>query len=138
MYLNFVYDLIEVGTKAVVNCNDSIVEGIVVKINKDIIAIQQADGSIILKHDRDVTNIEVISKHVPTKEQEILNNSDIKLDKRKARCGMILIKSDKLDTFHCKICGKEKTSKKYAIEVNDPGARICNACYGWTLSIFEK
>lgn len=137
MYLNFAYDLIKVGTTVIVTCSDSIVKGLVVKINRDIIALQQADGSIILKNDRDITNIEVVGNVLLSKVQEAIDN-DIHNDSKKARCGMVLIKNDELCTFLCKICGKEKTSKKYAIEVNNPDARICNACYGWTLSKLEK
>lgn len=56
----------------------------------------------------------------------------------KARCGMILIKKDTIESFLCPICGKEKISKKYAIEINNPNVRICNSCYGWTLKKKES
>ena len=73
---------------------------------------------------------------IPTIPDANENNSE--QQKSQARCGMILIKKDKTESFHCSICGKDKISKKYAVEINNPDIRICNSCYGWTLSRLEN
>lgn len=135
MYLEFIHDIVKCGDNIVISCNDCTIEGIVVKISNSLIAVQQSNGSIILKEDKDIINIKVVNKDSQTQKEE-KNVKDISQDKE--RCGMILIKNDKSESFRCSICGKEKVSKKYAIEKGNPNIRICNSCYGWTLARLEK
>lgn len=39
-----------------------------------------------------------------------------------------------LQTFTCRHCGKEKTSKLVAIVDEDENKRLCNGCYGQILA----
>lgn len=134
MYLDFIHDIVKCGDSIVISCNDCTIEGIVVKINNNLIAVKQSNGSIILKEDNDIINIKVVNKdNQPSKDKNVTD-----LPQGKERCGMILIKKDKSESFRCLICGKDKISKKYAIEKDNPNIRICNSCYGWTLARLEN
>lgn len=136
MYLEFALDIIKAGDTVIVTCENDVIEGVVVKISKQFIAVQQSDGSIIVKNDNDITDIKANNKK--STKVPVVNVNNNELEKSKARCGMILIKKDKTESFHCSICGKDKISKKYAVEINNPDIRICNSCYGWTLSRLEN
>ena len=95
------------------------------------------NGDIIdirLKEDNDIINIKVVNQDSQSSKEK--NVTDI--PQGKERCGMILIKNDKSESFRCSICGKDKVSKKYAIEKGKPNIRICNSCYGWTIARLEK
>ena len=131
MYLEFISDIAKVGSKVVVTTCLETIEGVIVKLSNDLIAVQQKDGTVIVKKDDDITNIEILPANtiVATEKK---HNQNLRLG------GMTLIKNDKVETFTCSICGKSKTSKKYAIEVNNPNSRICNSCYGWTLARLES
>lgn len=131
MYLEFISDIAKVGSKFVVTTCLETIEGVIVKLSNDLIAVQQKDGTVIVKKDDDITNIEILSANtfVATERN---HNQNLRLG------GMTLIKNDKVETFTCSICGKSKTSKKYAIEVNNPNSRICNSFYGWTLARLES
>lgn len=137
MYLDFVKDIIKKGDNVIVTCKNDTLQGIVVKINENLVAIQKLDNSIVVKRDNDITNIRTIRENpiIDGGEKVIIEENN---HQEKARCGMILVKKEKSDSFHCSICGKDKVSKKYAIEVGNPNIRICNACYGWTLSRLEN
>ena len=132
MYLEFINDITKVGNYVLVRTNSEIIEGVIVKLSNDLIAIQTKDGSIVVKKDNEITNIEIL----PTDNTDAAEK--ITQSKPTVRCGMTLIKNDKVETFTCSICGKSKTSKKYAIEVNNPNSRICNSSYGWTLARLEN
>lgn len=137
MYLDFVKDIIKKGDNVIVTCKDETLQGIVVKIDENLVAIQKHDNSIVVKRDEVITNIKTIKLNpiVDGGKKEIIEENN---HQEKARCGMILVKKEKSESFHCSICGKDKVSKKYAIEVGNPNIRICNACYGWTLSRLEN
>lgn len=132
MYLEFINDIAKVGNYVLVRTNSETIEGVIVKLSNDLIAIQTKDGSIVVKKDNEITNIQIL----PTDNTDTAEK--ITQLKPTVRCGMTLIKNDKVETFTCSICGKSKTSKKYAIEVNNPNSRICNSCYGWTLAKLES
>lgn len=134
MYLDFIVDIAEVGNIVVVKTSTETIEGSIVKLSKDLIAIRKADGSIVMKKDSDISNVEIQPGTINKIESDVqsnFSNSDV-------RCGMTLIKNDKVESFTCNICGKTKTSKKYAVEINNPNLRICNSCYGWTLARLEN
>lgn len=133
MYLDFVVDIIKVGDSVFVTCGNEKIEGVVEKINKDFIAIKQFDGSITVKSDSEITNIQTSNKD--TKEA-IVNSSTNNSQQipKDSRGGMIYIKKDKAITFYCSRCKKMKTAKKYAIDENNSDIMICNACYGYLLS----
>jgi len=132
MYLDFISDIAKVGSKVMVSTYLETIEGVIVKLSNDFIAVQQEDGTVIVKKDNDITNIEILPADTNVASEKISQS------KPTVRCGMTLIKNDKVESFTCSICGKSKTSKKYAIEVNNPNSRICNSCYGWTLSRLES
>lgn len=132
MYLDFIIDIAKVGCKVVVTTSTETIEGIIVKLSNELIAVQTKDGSIVVKKDNEIINIEIL----PTDNKDTAEKKS--QSKPAVRCGMTLIKNDKVETFTCSICGKNKTSKKYAIEVNNPNSRICNSCYGWTLARLEN
>jgi len=50
---------------------------------------------------------------------------------------MKLIRYDSLQDFHCLRCGRTKRSKLMAIYAEKPNLKICNACYGNILSIYN-
>src|ERR1043165_436265 len=54
-----------------------------------------------------------------------------------ARGPMHQYRFDTGNTFHCIRCGCEKTAKLISILNEDWDKRLCNACYGRLLSIFE-
>lgn len=132
MYLDFIIDIAKVGCKVVVTTSTETIEGIIVKLSNELIAVQTKDGSIVVKKDNEIINIEIL----PTDNKDTAEKKS--QSKPAVRCVMTLIKNDKVETFTCSICGKSKTSKKYAIEVNNPNSRICNSCYGWTLARLEN
>ncbi len=132
MYLDFISDIAKVGSKVVVTTSLETIEGIIVKLSNDLIAVQQKDGTVIVKKDNGITNIEILPTDTNVATEKVSQS------KPAVRCGMTLIKNDKAESFTCSICGKSKTSKKYAIEINNPNSRICNSCYGWTLARLEK
>ena len=132
MYLEFINDIAKVGNNVLVTTNSGTIEGVIVKLSNYLIAVKTKDGSIVVKKDNEITNIEIL----PTGNKDTADK--ISQSKPTVRCGMTLIKNDKVETFTCSICGKSKTSKKYAIEVNNPNSRICNSCYGWTLARLES
>lgn len=131
MYLEFISDIAKVGSKVLVTTCLETIEGVIVKLSNDLIAVQQKDGTVIVKKDDDITNIEILPANTIVATEKNYNQN-LRLG------GMTLIKNDKVETFTCSICGKSKTSKKYAIEVNNPNSRICNSCYGWTLAKLES
>ena len=133
MYLDFIIDIAEVGNKVVLKTNAETVEGLIVKVSKDLIAIRKTDGSIILKKDSDILNIEIQTAGIKDAKVEQLDTP-----KNNERSGMVLIKKDKVESFLCSMCGKLKTSKKYAVKACDSDYKICNSCYGWTLSKIEN
>lgn len=132
MFLEFISDIVKVGSKVVVTTCLETIEGVIVKLSNDLIAVQQKDGTVIVKKDNDITNIEIPPANTIVATEKISQSKPI------IRCGMTLIKNDKVETFTCSFCGKSKTSKKYAIEVNNPNSKICNSCYGWTLARSES
>ena len=131
MYLEFISDIAKVGSKVLVTTCLETIEGVIVKLSNDLIAVQQKDGTVIVKKDDDITNIEILPANTIVATEKNYNQN-LRLG------GMTLIKNDKVETFTCSICGKSKTSKKYAIEVNNPNSRICNSCYGRTLAKLES
>ena len=133
MFLDFIVDIAEVGNIVVVKTNTEVIEGSIVKLSKDLIAIQKADRSVVVKKDIDISNIEI--KSTTSVKGNIVEPN---LAKESIRCGMTLIKNNTVESFVCKLCGKAKTSKKYAIEINNPNSKICNSCYGWTLARLES
>ena len=135
MYLDFVKDIIKAGDYTIVTCHHETIEGIVVKISNELLAIKKTDGIVEFIKDEQV--IDIKTKGRKDDKQGI---SDIGPDdqQEKARHGMILVKKEKPESFHCSICNKDKVSKKYAIEVGNPNIRICNACYGWTLARLDS
>lgn len=132
MYLEFINDIAKVGSNVIITTNSGTIEGVIVKLSNDLVAVKTKGDSIVVKKDNDITHIEILP----------IGNKDttdiISQSKPTIRCGMTLIKNDKVETFTCSTCGKSKTSKKYAIEVNNPNSRICNSCYGWTLARLES
>ncbi len=132
MYLEFISDIVKVGSKVVITTCLETIEGVIVKLSNDLIAIQQKDGTVIVKKDNDITNIEILPADTKVATEKVSQS------KPKVRCGMTLIKNDKVESFTCSICGKSKTSKKYAIDINNPNSKICNSCYGWTLARIEN
>lgn len=58
--------------------------------------------------------------------------------KNKTRYGMVLMKYDRIQTFICAYCNKEKTSRNIAFEEANPDLKICNACYGERIAKYEK
>lgn len=106
MYLEFINDIAKVGNYVLVRTNSETIEGVIVKLSNDLIAIQTKDGSIVVKKDNEITNIQIL----PTDN----TNTAEKITQLKptVRCGMTLIKNDKVETFTCSICGKSKSSKK--------------------------
>lgn len=136
MYLDFAFDIIRVGDSVIVFCNDTTIKGVVQNVSKEFISLELEDGTIVSKKDNEITNIEVLSKI--EKPSTSSRNSSGQNKESRERCGMILIKNNVTETFYCSICGKIKTSKKYAIKANNPEEKICNACYGWKLYRLEK
>lgn len=134
MYLDFIVDIAEVGNQVTIRTSTETIEGTILKLSKELIAIQKIDGSVIIKKDSDISHLEI---H-PTATTEIEGTMQSNVSNNNIRSGMTLIKSDKIESFTCSICGKSKTSKKYAIEINNPNLRICNSCYGWTLARLEN
>ena len=132
MYLEFISDIAKVGSKVVITTCLETIEGVIVKLSNDLIAIQQKDGTVIVKKDNDITNIEILPADTKVATEKVSQS------KPKVRCGMTLIKNDKVESFTCSICGNSKTSKKYAIDINNPNSKICNSCYGWTLARIEN
>ncbi|MFK2084025.1 hypothetical protein ACIXFK_03760 [Bacteroides fragilis] len=133
MYLDFIVDIAKIGNTAILKTETEMIEGTIVKLSKDLIAVKKTDGSVVVKKDSDIKNIEI----QPEKLSAGVKDVDPDLPKQTTRCGMTLIKNDKVESFTCSICGKVKTSKKYAIEINNPNYKICNSCYGWTLARLE-
>ena len=60
MYLEFISDIIKVGSKVVITTCLETIEGVIVKLSNDLIAVQQKDGTVIVKKDDDITNIEIL------------------------------------------------------------------------------
>ena len=56
MYLEFISDIAKVGSKVVITTCLETIEGVIVKLSNDLIAIQQKDGTVIVKKDNDITN----------------------------------------------------------------------------------
>lgn len=133
MYLEFICDIAKVGSGVTVTTKFETIEGVIVKLSNNLLAVQTRDGSIVVKKDNEITNIKILSTDAKDTIQKTISQS-----KPMVRCGMTLIKNDKVETFTCTICGKSKSSKKYAVEVNNPNSRICNSCYGWTLAKLEN
>ena len=106
MYLEFINDIAKVGNYVLVRTNSETIEGVIVKLSNDLIAIQTKDGSIVVKKDNEITNIQIL----PTDKTDTAEK--ITQLKPTVRCGMTLIKNDKVETFTCSICGKSKSSKK--------------------------
>lgn len=138
MYLDFVVDIIKVGDSVLVSCGNEKIEGVVEKINKDFIAIKQFDGSITIKSDSEITNIQVSNEDSIKVDENSSAADNCQQSPKKSRGGMIYIKKDKAITFYCSRCRQMKTSKKYAIKENDPDYMICNGCYGFLLSKQNK
>ena len=105
MYLEFINDIAKVGNYVLVRTNSETIEGVIVKLSNDLIAIQTKDGSIVVKKDNEITNIQIL----PTDKTDTAEK--ITQLKPTVRCGMTLIKNDKVETFTCSICGKSKSSK---------------------------
>ncbi len=134
MYLDFIVDIAEVGNQVTIRTSTETIEGAIVKLSKELIAIKKIDGSVIIKKDSDISHVEIhptVTNEIRGKMQSNVSNSNV-------RSGMTLIKNDKVESFTCNICGKLKTSKKYAVEINNPNLKICNSCYGWTLARLEN
>ena len=55
MYLEFISDIAKVGSKVVITTCLETIEGVIVKLSNDLIAIQQKDGTVIVKKDNDIT-----------------------------------------------------------------------------------
>lgn len=104
MYLEFISDIIKVGSKVVITTCLETIEGVIVKLSNDLIAVQQKDGTVIVKKDDDITNIEILQANTIVATEKN-HNQNLRLG------GMTLIKNDKVETFKCSICGKSKTSK---------------------------
>ena len=50
MYLDFVKDIIKKGDNVIVTCKNETLQGIVVKINENLVAIQKLDNSIVVQY----------------------------------------------------------------------------------------
>ena len=96
MYLDFVKDIIKAGDYAIVTCHHKTIEGIVVKISNELLAIKKTDGIVEFIKDEQV--IDIKTKGRKDDKQGI---SDIGPDdqQEKARHGMILVKKEKPESF---------------------------------------
>ena len=115
MYLEFINDIAKVGSNVIITTNSETIEGVVVKLSDNLIAVKTKGGSIVVKKDYDITHVEIL----PTGNKDTTDK--ISQSKPTIRCGMTLIKNDKVETFTCSICGKSKTSKKYGSSPNRVG-----------------
>lgn len=104
MYLEFISDIVKVGSKVVITTCLETIEGVIVKLSNDLIAIQQKDGTVIVKKDNDITNIEILPADTKVATEKVSQS------KPKVRCGMTLIKNDKVESFTCSICGNNPNS----------------------------
>lgn len=108
MFLDFIVDIAEVGNQVTIRTSTETIEGAIVKLSKELIAIQKTDGSVIIKKDSDISHVEIhptVTNEIGGKMQTNVSNSNV-------RSGITLIKNDKVESFTCHICGKSKTSKK--------------------------
>lgn len=60
MYLEFINDIAKVGNNVLVTTNSETIEGVIVKLSYDLIAVQTKEGSIVVKKDNEITNIEIL------------------------------------------------------------------------------
>lgn len=49
MFLDFIVDIAEVGNQVTIRTSTETIEGAIVKLSKELIAIQKTDGSVIIK-----------------------------------------------------------------------------------------
>ena len=57
MYLDFISDIACIGDSIRITCHDEIIEGTIVKIAPNLIAVKQADGSLVIKKDDEITDM---------------------------------------------------------------------------------
>ena len=57
MYLDFISDIACIGDSIRITCHDDIIEGTIVKIAPNLIAVKQADGSLVIKKDDEITDM---------------------------------------------------------------------------------
>lgn len=48
MFLDFIVDIAEVGNQVTIRTSTETIEGAIVKLSKELIAIQKTDGSVII------------------------------------------------------------------------------------------
>ncbi|MCR5820071.1 MAG: hypothetical protein K6F94_03875 [Bacteroidaceae bacterium] len=81
--MDFIHDIVKCGDNIVISCNDCTIEGVVVKINNNLIAVKQSNGSIILKEDNDIINIKVVNQDSQSSKEK--NVTDIPRGKVKKK-----------------------------------------------------
>lgn len=89
MYLDFIVDIAKIGNTAILKTETEMIEGTIVKLSKDLIAVKKTDGSVVVKKDSDIKNIEI----QPEKLSAGVKDVDPDLPKQTTRCGMTLIKT---------------------------------------------
>lgn len=49
MYLDFIVDIAKIGNTAILKTETEMIEGTIVKLSKDLIAVKKTDGSVVVK-----------------------------------------------------------------------------------------
>lgn len=60
MYLSFIVDIAKVGDILRIICNDETIEGTIVKIAPELVAVKLNDGSLVFKKDEEITDLQLI------------------------------------------------------------------------------
>lgn len=57
MYLDFITDIAKIGDTIRITCQDEIIEGAIVKIAPNLIAVRLNDGTLVIKKDDEITDL---------------------------------------------------------------------------------
>ena len=57
MYLDFISDIAKIGDTIRITCEDGTIEGTIVKIASNLIAVKQNDGTLVIKKDDEITDL---------------------------------------------------------------------------------
>ena len=57
MYLDFITDIAKIGDTIRIACQDEIIEGVIVKIAPNLIAVRLNDGALVIKKDDEITDL---------------------------------------------------------------------------------
>ena len=57
MYLDFISDIAKIGDTIRITCEDGTIDGTIVKIASNLIAVKQNDGTLVIKKDDEITDL---------------------------------------------------------------------------------